>query len=200
MKRSYIYTRFERFWHWAQALLIVSLAVTGFDVHYAGFNLFRFESAVRIHEILAWSLIILTAFAVFWHFTTGEWRQYMPTRKYLSAMVRYYLLDIFHGVPHPVRKTRLSKLNPLQRVAYLGFKLVLMPLMIVTGLLYLYYNELADQGWLSGGVGVVAILHTIGAFLLLAFLFGHVYLTTTGVTWTSNIKAMVTGWVEMEEG
>ncbi len=199
MKRAFIYTRFERFWHWTQALLIISLALTGMDIHLASFEIMRFDQAVRIHELLAWSLLVLTVFAAFWHFTTGEWRQYLPTRKYLGAMVRYYLIGIFRASPHPVRKTQLSKLNPLQRVAYLGFKLLMMPLAVVTGLAYLFYNELAAAGWLPGGVGLVATLHTFSAFLLLAFLITHVYLTTTGHTLTSNIKAMITGWEELED-
>ena len=199
MNRAFIYTRFERFWHWSQALLIVLLAVTGMDIHFAGLNLLQFEDVVRIHELLAWSLIVLTVFAVFWHFTTGEWRQYLPTRKYLVAMIRYYALDIFRSAPHPVHKARSSKLNPLQRIAYLGYKLMIMPLVLVTGFVYLYFNDLVAAGLLRGGVGTVATLHILGAFLLLAFLVGHVYLSTTGRTWSSNIEAMITGWEELEE-
>ena len=42
----------------------------------------------------------------------------------------------------------------------------------------------------------VAWAHTAGAFMMLAFFFIHVYLTTTGHTVTAHIKAMVTGWEE----
>ncbi|HHJ10193.1 MAG TPA: cytochrome B, partial [Bacteroidetes bacterium] len=38
-----------------------------------------------------------------------------------------------------------------------------------------------------------------GAFLLLAFVVGHVYLTTTGLKPLSAIKAMITGWEEMTD-
>jgi len=47
-----------------------------------------------------------------------------------------------------------------------------------------------------GGLKVVALLHTAGAFLLVAFLIVHLYLITTGQTVTSNLKAMITGWEE----
>ncbi len=33
LKKIYLYTRFERFWHWFQALLIMLLLVTGFELH-----------------------------------------------------------------------------------------------------------------------------------------------------------------------
>jgi Ni,Fe-hydrogenase I cytochrome b subunit len=50
-----------------------------------------------------------------------------------------------------------------------------------------------------GSVEPIALLHTIGAFLLIAFIVAHIYLTTTGHTPTSNIKAMITGWEDLEE-
>jgi biopolymer transport protein ExbD len=35
-------------------------------------------------------------------------------------------------------------------------------------------------------------------FLMLIFFIVHVYLATAGHTWTSHIKAMITGWEEVE--
>jgi thiosulfate reductase cytochrome b subunit len=197
-RRVLIYKRFERFWHWAQAALIVALGVTGFEIH-GTFTLLGFEAAVSLHNLLAWALITLIVFAVFWHFTTGEWRQYLPTRRNLGAMARYYLRGIFRGEPHPVKKTELSKLNPLQRLTYLGLKLVVIPLQVISGLLYHFYDDLGDRGFLAGGVGPVAVVHIVGSFALVVFLVVHVYLTTTGHTPTSNIKAMITGWEQLEE-
>jgi glutamate dehydrogenase (NAD(P)+) len=45
MKRIYLYTRYERGWHWLQALLIVVLLVTGMEVH-GLYTLLGFEWAV----------------------------------------------------------------------------------------------------------------------------------------------------------
>ena len=36
-----------------------------------------FVKAVGYHTIAAWTLIGLWVFAIFWHFTTGEWKQYI---------------------------------------------------------------------------------------------------------------------------
>jgi len=52
MKKIYLYTRFERFWHWAQAALIVFMALTGFEVH-GSYRLFGFENAVTFHTFAA---------------------------------------------------------------------------------------------------------------------------------------------------
>jgi len=194
MRRVKIYTRFERFWHWAQAALIIMLALTGFDIHY-GWGLFDWELAVSLHLLLAWSFLVLIAFAIFWHFTTGEWKQYLPVASGKTrAMVHYYLVGIFRNESHPVKKTELSKLNPLQRIAYALLKLVIIPAVVITGILYANYNDLSDTR-----LSVIAQLHTFFSFLLMAFMFGHMYLSTTGRTFWSNYKAMITGWEDIEE-
>ena len=193
MKEVLIYKRFERFWHWMQALLVIMLVLTGFEIN-GTWGIFGYEAAVDLHNIFAFALIVLVIFAIFWHFTTGEWRQYVPTSKYLKDMLKFYLKGIFKGEPHPVKKTELSKLNPLQRLTYLGLKIFLFPVQIGTGLLYFFYNDMDIS------LELIAFLHTLGAVMFIIFLIVHVYLTTTGHTLTSNLKAMVTGREELETG
>jgi thiosulfate reductase cytochrome b subunit len=201
MRRVYIYKGFERFWHWSQAALIIFLAVTGFEVH-GTFEIFGFEHAARYHRTASYLLIGLIVFAVFWHFVTGEWRQYLPTTKKLKEQILYYAFGMFRGEKHPTRKTELSKLNPLQRLTYLGFKLVLIPVTVVSGILYMLHKSI-DQNDIvvvkDIPLGHIAWWHTAGGFLLMVFLVVHVYMTTTGKTPTSNIQAMITGFEELEE-
>ena len=202
VKKVFIYKRYERFWHWTQAFLVLILATTGFEVH-GSFTLFGFEGAVNLHNKAAWALIILVIFTIFWHFTTGEWRQYIPTGKNLKAQLDYYLTGIFRNAPHPTRKTLISKLNPLQRLVYLGLKILFIPVMVVSGLLYMFHRYPKNGAIESSGIAElsdVAYLHTLGAYVMLAFVLVHVYLITTGHTLTSNLKAMITGWEEIEEG
>lgn len=201
MKKVYIYKGFERLWHWSQAILIFLLAITGFEIH-DSFSLFGFELAVQLHNMAAIALIALIVFTIFWHFTTGEWRQYIPTSRNLKAQFAYYITGIFKNAPHPTRKTLLSKLNPLQRLVYLGLKILFIPVMVVSGLLYMFYRY-PQSGKIESlsinSVQAVAIIHTLGAFILVAFIIVHLYLITTGQTITSNLKAMLTGWEELEE-
>lgn len=200
MKKEYIYRSFERFWHWTQAALIMFLGVTGFEIH-GSIRFFGFDQAVRYHSFAAISFLVLIVFAMFWHLTTGEWRQYVPTSKNLRAQAEYYLFGIFRNAPHPTRKTSLSKLNPLQKLVYAGLKVLVIPVMVISGLLYMFYRYPLRYEILSlnvGGLGVIAVLHTIGAFLLLSFVIAHLYLATTGATATSNLKAMITGYEELE--
>lgn len=198
--KVYIYKRFERFWHWAQAALIIFLAITGFEIH-DSINIFGFEKAVEFHRDASFGLIILIIFAIFWHLAFDAWRQYIPTRKNLIAQIRFYSYGMFKGEPHPTEKTALQKLNPLQRLIYLGFKLFMIPIVVITGLLYMFYKTIDVNNVVMIShfkLESIAVWHTFGAFLLIVFLVVHVYMTTTGHTYTSNIKAMITGYEEIE--
>ena len=33
MSRVYLFKRFERFWHWSQAALVLFMLLTGFEIH-----------------------------------------------------------------------------------------------------------------------------------------------------------------------
>ncbi|MCK5907349.1 MAG: cytochrome b/b6 domain-containing protein [Flavobacteriales bacterium] len=195
-KNTYIYRSFERFWHWSQALVIFFLALTGFEIHF-GYELFGFKNSIDWHNIAGWAFFVLIVFAVFWHFVTGEWKQYIPTTKLIGAQINYYIFGIFKGAPHPTHKTIYNKFNPLQRMIYLGLKILVIPVQVFTGFAFLYYLY-PDSIWHTQGLEFTALVHTFGAFVLMAFVIAHVYLTTTGDSPTESIKAMLTGWEEID--
>lgn len=199
MINMYLYTRYERFWHWLQMVLIFILLVTGFEVH-GEFRWLGFARAVDIHSWIGLTWLIAFFFFVFWVMTTGEWKQYIPTTKKMFEVVMYYLHGIFVGQPHPVPKREDAKHNPLQRLTYLSIAALLLPLQMLTGFLYWGYNSWADWGlgWLA--LDVIAFLHMAGAFGILSFVIVHIYMTTTGHSIFAHVRAMITGWEEVEEG
>lgn len=195
--KIYIYQLFERFWHWMQVLLIFTLAITGLEIH-GLYPLFGYRSAVWIHDFSAWAFLILIVFAIFWHFTTGEWRQYKPSLKLVKEQIAYYITGIFRGAEHPTNKLVYNKFNPLQRLIYLGLKVMVIPVMGLSGFAYMYLNY-PNQGFQLESLDIVALIHTAGAYFLIVFIIAHVYLTTTGHKPLSAIIAMVTGWEEVDE-
>jgi len=201
MKQVYIYKKFERFWHWSQAALIFFLALTGFEVH-GSFELLGFQKAVDFHRVASYMLLVLIAISIFWHFTTGEWKQYIPTLSKLKAQLHYYSIGMFNNAPHPTIKSANKKLNPLQAIVYLGFKLLMAPVMVLTGILYMYFKTFdANDVIVVSEIPLewIAWAHTLGAWLFMAFVIVHVYMTTTGHSITANIKAMLTGWELLED-
>lgn len=199
MSQVKLFTFFERFWHWTQAPLILGLLTTGLEIH-GTYRLLGFDTALQIHMTLAWILIGLWVFAIFWHVVTGEWRQYVPTGKGLLPVLAYYGYGIFSGEAKPFTTTRAAKHNPVQRLAYLGFKLAIAPTLWISGLLLMFY-----PAWKSAWLGAVlelqwvAWVHVGAAFALMIFVIGHVYMSsTTGHPWYSHLRAMITGYGEAE--
>lgn len=196
-KAIYLYTKFERFWHWAQALMILFLLVSGFEVH-GNVTLLGFRDAVVWHNYVGIAWLVLFVFILFWQFTTGEWKQYIPTTRKLFAVARYYAFGIFKGAAHPVPKSERAKHNPLQRLTYLGMAVVLIPLQMVSGFVFYTYNWWAPAG-IQVPLGVVSFVHLAGAFAMLVFLVIHVYMITTGHHPLAHLTAMFTGWEEVED-
>lgn len=192
-----IYSRFERFWHWAQMTLIFLLMFSGFAIH-GLHKLIDFHSAVRLHTWGAVALIVLWLFAIFWHLTTGNWRHYMPTTNGLWRVARFYAWGIFKGEHHPYRKAYWRKHNPLQALAYLTLKLVLFPAIWISGLAYLGYNLWDEIPGATGWLNVVAVIHILSAFAILTFIIAHVYLLTTGRSFREHVKPMLTGYDEVD--
>ncbi len=188
-----IFARFERFWHWSQTALVLLLLATGARLH-GLYSALPWKTAFLVHLLAAGAIIVLWIFAIFWHFTTGEWRQYLPTTKNLVAVIRYYAFGIFRGEAHPAKPTIQRKHNPLQRLSYLFLKLVINPAIWITGLLYLSVNfnglPLASVAW----------SHVVAAYAMAVFVVVHVYMATTGETVGAYLKAMTSGyeWVEVD--
>jgi thiosulfate reductase cytochrome b subunit len=180
-------------------MLIFILLLSGFEIH-QGFALLGFHRAVTVHNFVGLTWLIAFAFFVFWLFTTGEWKQYIPTTKKMLSVVHYYSWGIFKGLPHPVPKRKEAKHNPLQRLTYLSLAAFLLPFQMITGLLYWGYNSWSALGLGSLSLELLAVLHTLGAFAILSFLVVHLYMTTTGHSLFAHIKAMITGWEEVEKG
>ncbi len=192
-----IYPRFERFWHWSQAALILVLFASGLRVM-GLIAALPFGLAFMAHIVAAVALMVLWVFAIFWHLTTGTWRHYVPTTNGLWKVARFYAYGIFRGEAHPYRKAYWRKHNPLQALTYLALKLALFPAIWATGLLYLTYNLWASDAALAGWLPVVANLHILIGFAIAAFVIVHVYLLTAGGSFRDHVAPMITGFDKVD--
>lgn len=195
MKRVYLFKRYERLWHWVQALLVITLSVTGFVIH-GTIGFVAFERALDWHERAGLVLIGLTLFTMFWHFTTGEGKQFLPKKGGLAEQIRFYTAGIFRREPHPSIPSPEAKFNPHQRIAYLSLLIFIFPVQIVTGFLLWGMNRWPVIATYTAGVKPLALIHTAGAFAMICFILMHLYMTTTGRTLLSNLRAMITGWAD----
>jgi thiosulfate reductase cytochrome b subunit len=203
-KKVYMYSAYERIWHWLQTSVIVILLITGLIIHRPDiFGFLSFRNMVTVHNVMAVLLVLNAALSLFYHLVSGEIRQYIP-RPYgffdqAIVQAKYYLQGIFKGAAHPFEKTPDRKMNPLQQVTYFGILNVLLPLQIITGALMWGVQRWPEIANLFGGLPVLAPFHSLVAWLFASFIIAHVYLTTTGIEPLTGIKAMVNGWEDVEE-
>lgn len=205
-QRVYMYTTYQRFWHWLQAALILLLIVTGAAIHKPWlFTWLSFSYMVEIHNILGFILVANAALALFYHLASGEIKQYMPMPDDFFVrsfeQIQFYIKGIFENAPHPFDKTPSQKLNPLQKIVYFGLLNVLLPAQVLSGIAMWGAQRWPNVSESIGGLTLLGPAHSLLAWSFMAFLIMHIYLTTTsGPKPLSGIKAMIDGWEDIETG
>ncbi|MCA9950391.1 MAG: cytochrome b/b6 domain-containing protein [Anaerolineales bacterium] len=203
LEEVYMYTMYERLWHWLQTTVILVLIFTGLIIHKPDiFGAFSFRYVVQLHNVMALILVANAALALFYHLASGEIKQYLPEPKgffnQAIVQVKFYTQGIFKGSEHPFEKSPQRKLNPLQQITYFGLLNVLLPLQILVGILMWGMQQWPVVTTQLGGLSYLAPFHTLLSWLLATFVVLHVYLTTTGPTPSAGIRAMIMGWDEVE--
>jgi len=200
MKKLYLYPVWVRLWHWTNVLLFIILIMSGISLHFAGSNhlFFTFETAMLIHN--AAGILLTIAWLAFFignlfsHNSTHYRVKLTGLFDRLIKQSHYYAIGIFKGEPHPFHVSADMKFNPLQQVSYIAVMYGLMPILIISGLLFLFPTYLPDKLMDIGSIWVVAMIHLIVSYLLILFMLVHIYIITTGETVFSKLKSMITGW------
>lgn len=201
-KREYLMPLWLRLWHWSNALLIVALSITGISLHFSdpSLPLVEFSRAARLHNIAGVALSALYCFFVLANIVSGNWWQYVPkppgVLQRCLVQSRYYAWGIFKGEPHPYPVTREANFNALQAIVYWAVMYLAMPVVVLSGLVYLYPQFAPDRLFGMDGLLPVALVHYLSAAVIFMFMISHIYLGTTGKTATSLFRMMVTGWHE----
>jgi thiosulfate reductase cytochrome b subunit len=201
-EKMYLYPVWTRIWHAFNAILCLALIVTGFSMLYSNPDRFvvNFSSAVAIHNV-AGVLLTLNYFLFFVGniFTTNGKHYRMKLKglgQRLFLQMRYYAFSYFKGEDSPFPVTTEQKFNPLQQVSYVGVMYGIMFVLFITGWALLFPEFILKKLLGFSGIFLTAQLHVIMGFLVFVFLFIHLYVSTMGVTVTSNFKSIVNGWQE----
>jgi len=70
MNNVHMYSRYIRFWHWVQAVLIILLIWTGVGIHWPGIGGLGFTFAVKAHRVLGILLIANAFCSLIYHLTS----------------------------------------------------------------------------------------------------------------------------------
>lgn len=201
-----------RFAHWANAVSVTVLAMSGLQI----FSAFpAFGSKIPQQNLIdavpqAIALGGWLGGALQWHFTfmwifaagglfyvasqvlSGHWRTVVFAPRDIAGlwpMVRHYFL---FG-PKPAAT---GQYNPLQKQAYTA-ALLLGALSLLTGLVMYKPVQLSALGWIFGGYRGARLLHFLSMCGLLAFIPGHLIMVMLH-GW-DNFASMITGWKRRPE-
>lgn len=143
--------------HWVIAFLFLLLIVTGITQHFstAQFSIIDYSFATTIHELSG--IILSTVYVLFIAgiFITGYWRKYLPAGRKSRWLV--WQKNRFHGR------------NPV--IIFL-----ILPLIIVTGLIYWYPDYAPEEVLGFDGLWTIAISHYIVSTLGTAYTIGHIFM------------------------
>jgi thiosulfate reductase cytochrome b subunit len=117
----------------------------------------------------------------------------LPTRDDLAPKNLWHEI-VTHAQLRFPKGEEARRYNVLQKTAYLGVVLILLPLMVLTGLCMSPGFD-AGARWLVdvfGGRQSARTIHFIAAFTIVGFVLLHLFMVVASGTW-NNIRSMITG-------
>lgn len=200
-QRIYLYQLWLRIWHLINALMFLSLIITGLSMQYGFFSI-RFDIAVSIHNITGIILSISYVYYFIANFITGNLKFYRIKFKgffnRLFLQIRYYTFGIFKKESPPFPVSAKRKFNPLQKLSYVVVMYIFVPLIVISGIALLYPQIIYDRVLGIPGIVVTDLVHISAGFVGSIFMIVHIYFCTIGPTTTSNFKSIITGYHELE--
>lgn len=193
---DYIYSMAIRIGHWLNAIAVVALFITGFAMHWGGPK----HALGEIHNMFGLMMVFTYGTFVIHEIVTMDIKQFIGNdwelKVGIGRQALYYGMGIFQRKENPSHMTRGNRLNPMQKLAYFKIMFLLAPLVVVSGFLLMRPDICAPIIAYFGleNMKVIFITHLIGAFGMLAFVLGHVYLATTGDTVGQHFEVMITGY------
>jgi thiosulfate reductase cytochrome b subunit len=198
----YLYPKWLRIWHVLNALLFISLIITGISMQYTDKEhaayVVGFAKAVKMHNFAALLLTINYIIYICGNFLTRNGRHYEVKRenfiKDLITQLKYYAFGMFKGEKHPFPVTEESKFNPLQKFSYILAMYLALPLLIISGIGLLLPEITLNKLFGVSGLIYTDILHITMGFFLSVFMVIHIYTCTLGAKPTSLFWGMISGY------
>jgi thiosulfate reductase cytochrome b subunit len=202
-KNFYHYPVWVRLWHITNAVLCLFLIVTGFSMLYSNPSndlVVGFKRAVSIHNICGVLLTFSYTIFLFGNLFTSNGKHYLLALKgvgqRLYKQAYYYIYGYFVGEKAPFPVTGDRKFNPLQQVSYLGVMYFVIPLLFITGWALMFPEFILKKFLGFSGIFLTDQFHVVLGFMVVIFMFIHLYVSTMGKSPVSNFRSIVTGWHE----
>lgn len=190
-----------RLWHATTILLFLVLLATGAILHFAVPSLGRagYTLVVRLHDIAGIAFSAVLVIYLVFVFASGYRVHYLPRWHGLGdrvrAQARWYLAG-GSGSPPAAGEAAASRFNALQQLTYFLVVFLLLPLLVVSGLLYfleVWGAGAADPALRAWRLGWLARIHEVSAFAGAAYLLVHAYMALGTATGRARLGFMFGG-------
>jgi thiosulfate reductase cytochrome b subunit len=187
------------------ALFFLVLIITGLNMQYSDPDnpFISFSISVKLHNICGIGLTASYLIFLIGNMITGNGKFYrIPVKglfKRISLQARYYIRGFFkhEKAPFPVNGDR--KFNPLQAISYTTAMYIGVPLLFITGLGLLIPEIVPGRIFGISGLLLSDLVHVITGFLMSVFMLVHIYMCTIRKKPAGSFRAIITGWIEVEE-
>lgn len=147
----------------------------------------------RWHLTFAWLFAGGLALYATWSLVNGHlWRDLLPERRELG--LRHLGREVRSHLTLGFRREEGTRYNTLQKLAYVGVLVILLPAMVLSGLT-MSPGMNASWPWLLdlfGGRQSARSVHFIAALLLVLFLVVHLLMVLLAGPW-NEVRSMITG-------
>jgi len=149
------------------------------------------------HFFFAWLFVINGACYLLYSFLSKHVQRDLAVTKNDRASIGQSIKDHIR-FKHPSGEAAIPY-NVLQKIAYLSVIFILLPLVILMGMAMSPFLNSLLPGWvdLFGGRQTARTIHFIVAWLLVAFVFIHVFEVIITGLW-NNLRSMITGQYNIE--
>lgn len=153
--------------------------------------------ARRWHLFFAWLFVLNGISYVTYSFLSKHVQRDLLTTKSDRATIWQSIKD--HARFKHASGEDAKRYNVLQKIAYLSVIFILLPLIILMGWGMSPFLNSLIPGWvdLFGGRQTARTIHFIVAWLLVSFVFIHVFLVITTGFW-NNLRGMITGQYKID--
>ncbi len=203
--KLYLYPVWIRLWHALNALMCLTLIITGLSMQFSGprVALVKFDAAVSVHNIAGIILSVNYVFFFIGNLFTYNGKYYqMEFRGLWKRLVRqfhHYTFGVFRKEPAPFPVTAEEKFNPLQQFSYVFVMYLFVPLVFISGWAMLYPDTIPTTILGGSGLHITDAIHIISGFVISLFMIIHIYFCTMGKTPLSNFRSIVNGYHEAHD-
>jgi len=189
MKKKLRHSEVARLLHWIYVPAMVLSAISGFYINRPKPVYFfkTMRTAKKIHSFAQFILIFAYLARVLYAIQNKNYKEIIPNAQTMAGLPAFLKYEFFLSS----KKPKYPKYNPVQKIMFLGFAL-LIPMQIISGLALRYSNSWQKLAKIAGGLNPLRSVHYFTSLMLSILATGHLYFALSQ-GW-DKVRSIFTGY------